>query len=71
MGSKLLKYVKNNYKNSNADLCTIFIERCLEYSKNTRYIALITMHSWMFLGSYSNLRKKIIDNISISSLVNL
>lgn len=71
MGDKLLKYSKEHFKNSYLDLCTIFIERCIRYSKDNGYTALITMHSWMFLSSYSELRYKIINNIYISNLVHL
>lgn len=71
MGSILSSYIKNKYNNSKSDLCTVFIERCLRYSKNNKYIAMITMHSWMFLGSYEKLREYLINNIYIDNLIHL
>lgn len=71
MSPGLSNYAKTNYQNSKSDLCTIFIDRCLKYSKNNKYVAMITMHSWMFLGSYEKLRENLIDNIHIYNLVHL
>ena len=76
MGSKgmskmLSNYIKKYYNNSKSDLCTVFIERCIRYSKNNKYIAMITMHSWMFLGSYEKLREYLIDNTYINNLIHL
>lgn len=76
MGSKgmsdtLLNYLKIDYPNSKSDLCSVFIERCVKYSKKNRYVSMITMHSWMFSGSYNKLRLNLIDNMSISSLIHL
>lgn len=71
MNPILNNYVKNIYSNSKSDLCTVFIERCLKFTKNNKYISMITMHSWMFLGSYEKLREYLIGNIYIHSLLHL
>ena len=71
MSSKLQNYIKLYYPKSKNDLCTIFIERCLAYTQKNRYTSMITMNSWMFQGSYENLRKYIINNINICNLIHL
>lgn len=71
MNEKLGDYVKKEYPNSKADLCTIFIEKCSELCKRERYTAMITMHSWMFLSSFENLRKEMIETKEIDTLVHL
>lgn len=71
MGTSLSEFVKKNYPDSKSDLYSVFIEKCIKYSKENRYLAMITMHSWMFLGSYESLRNKIINNLLVSSLVHL
>lgn len=71
MSLKLSNYAKKNYQDSKSDLCTMFIERSFKYSNSNKYIAMITMHSWMFLGSYEKLRENLITNIHIFSLVHL
>lgn len=67
----LKKYVEKNYKDSKSDLFAVFIEKCGQYTKEGRYTSMITMHSWMFLSSFENLRKNIIDKNEIDSMVHL
>lgn len=71
MNNKLVNYVKENYRNTKSDLCTIFIEKCLKYCENNKYVAMITMNSWMFLASYEDFREMLLNNIFISNLVHL
>lgn len=68
---KLKKYVEKNYKNTKSDLFAVFIEKCNEFTKKDRYTAMITMQSWMFLSSYEELRKIIIEKTSISNLIRI
>lgn len=53
-------YVQKHYPDSKSDLFAVFIERCHELNKKNGYQAMITMHSWMFLSSYENLRNKLL-----------
>ena len=71
MNTKLAKFVKNNYPDSRKDLYTVFIEKCLDFTKENKFTSMITMHSWMFLSSYEKLRMKIIDNYSFKSMIHL
>ena len=68
---KLKKYVEKNYKDTKSDLFAVFIEKCNEFTKKDRYTAMITMHSWMFLSSFENLRKIIIEKKEIQNLNHL
>lgn len=68
---KLKKYVEKNYKDTKSDLFAVFIEKCNEFTKKDRYTAMITMQSWMFLSSFENLRKIIIEKTEIQSLNHL
>ena len=63
---KLNDFVKKYYPNSKADLYSVFIEKCLDMAKNGGYQAMITQHSWMFLGSFEELRKKVKTYMSVS-----
>lgn len=69
--NKLQSYIKKHYPNSKSDLCTAFIEKSISYSKENKYISLITMNSWMFLGSYENFRTILINNLSIYNMLHL
>ena len=68
---KLKKYVERNYKDSKGDLFSVFIEKCNELTKKNRYTSMITMQSWMFLSSFENLRKIIVETKEIQSLNHL
>ncbi|WP_339008340.1 BREX-1 system adenine-specific DNA-methyltransferase PglX [Fusobacterium animalis] len=68
---KLKTYVEKNYKDSKSDLFAVFIERCNEFTKKNFYTSMITMQSWMFLSSFENLRKNIIEKTEIKSLNHL
>lgn len=59
IGAKLNTYVMRNYPDSKADMFAVFMEKCKAMLKINGYQAMITMHAWMFLASYENLRKKI------------
>ena len=68
---KLKTYVEKNHKDSKSDLFAVFIERCNEFTKKNCYTSMITMQSWMFLSSFENLRKNIIEKTEIISLNHL
>ncbi|MED4182082.1 BREX-1 system adenine-specific DNA-methyltransferase PglX [Priestia megaterium] len=76
MGAKgfnkiLNDYVKNHYPTSKYDLYAVFIERLFIFLKENGFNATINQHSWMFLGSYEKLRRNIINNSTIYSMVHL
>lgn len=66
MGIKLSDYVKRNYPDSKSDLFAVFIECCGQMTKKNGCQAMITQHSWMFLASYENIRKKISEKAIIN-----
>lgn len=55
---KLNTFTKNNYPDSKTDMFAVFIEKCISYTRKYGYTSMITMHTWMFLGSYEKLREK-------------
>ena len=68
---KMKKFVNNNYKEYSGDLFSVFIYRNLEFCKKDGYTAFMTPFVWMFIKTYINLRKFIIESKSISSLIQL
>lgn len=58
-GEKISSYVINNYPDSKADLFAVFIEKCNSLLRKSGIQSMITMHSWMFLASFEQLRAKI------------
>lgn len=65
------KWIKKNYPDVKSDLCTCFIERAFGFVKPCGYPTLITMQSWMFLGSFEKMRTKLIAEHSIVSMAHI
>ena len=69
---KTLKdFAKKYYKDYSKDLFSMFIYRNFNFCNEYGYNALMTPFVWMFIKNYENLRKFIINNKSISSLIQL
>ena len=71
LGKWMGAWVKKRYPEAYRDLCTSFIDRGFILSAEDGYSAMVTMQSWMFLGSFEKLRGKILHNHSISSMAHL
>ena len=70
-GPFMSRWVKKNYPDVKSDLCTCFIERGFNLAKDRGYAAMITMQSWMFLGSFEKMRSSLIEGKSILSMLHL
>ncbi|WP_341222004.1 BREX-1 system adenine-specific DNA-methyltransferase PglX [Polaribacter atrinae] len=71
MNKPLSDFVKANYPKSKADLMACFMEAGLAALKPKGFLGMINQHSWMFLGSYEDLRKELINNILLDTLLHL
>lgn len=65
------KWVKKHYPDVKSDLCTCFIERGFSLAKDRGYAAMVTMQSWMFLGSFEKMRSSLIGCKTIVSMAHL
>jgi len=65
---KLNDFVKKNYPISKSDLFSVFIEKSNLLTKDNRFFAMITQHSWMFLSSFEKLRFKILESDTINMI---
>ena len=64
-------WVKKNYPDVKSDLCTCFIERGHSLTADLGYAAMVTMQSWMFLGSFEKMRNKLIAEKGIVTMAHL
>lgn len=71
LNHNLKRFSEKNYPSSNNDLYSMFIERNLSLSLDSGYVGMITMQSWMYLKSFQELRKVILNNASLNSLLHL
>ena len=68
---QLKKFVDKEYKPYSGDLFSVFMYRNFEYCKTDGYSAFMSPFVWMFIKTYEQLRKYIINQKSITTLVQL
>lgn len=66
---KLKAFVNEKYKEYSGDLFSIFIYRNFLFCRKNGYSGFMTPFVWMFISSYERLRKLIIDEKTISTLI--
>lgn len=66
MNAKLSEFVKSKFPDSKSDLFACFIEKCGQLAKSHGFYAMITQHAFMFLSSYENLRKKLMQKTTVN-----
>ena len=71
MNGRLRVFAEENFPKSKSDLLAMFVERNLELVKGHGFIAMITMHSWMFLSAYDDLRSDLLNSSSLVTLAHL
>lgn len=69
MESHVKEYADVYYNNSKSDFYAMFMEA--QFCKQNGYIAIINMHSWMFLASFEKLREKLVLNRELITAVHL
>ncbi len=71
MDGALKKYVTTKYKDYSSDLFAVFIRRNFDLTEDNGYLGFMTPFVWMFIKSYEKLREYILNNKSISTLVQM
>ncbi|EPW4493846.1 BREX-1 system adenine-specific DNA-methyltransferase PglX [Vibrio parahaemolyticus] len=71
MSNQLKSFSSKYFKDSKSDLYSMFIERGFDLLKSSGVCSMVTMQSWMFLSSYKNLRKVILDNKTLESALHI
>lgn len=69
MSLNLKNYIQEHYKSVKSDLFSSFIIRNSLYGDENSYLGFMTPYVWMFISSYEELRKYIIEERDISSLI--
>lgn len=69
--SKLKEYIFSNYANYKGDLFSVFMYRNFLFCKPGGYSGFMTPMVWMFIQTYEKLRRYILDNKGISTLIQM
>ncbi len=69
MGGDIKSFLENHYPDAKSDIYASFIKACMEFSHDL--VAMINMHSFMFIKSFQDLRKFILQNANIETMAHL
>jgi type II restriction/modification system DNA methylase subunit YeeA len=74
MGSKgmnpyLKSFAKEAFPGSKSDLFAVFSERVISFVHANRFIGLMTPFTWMFIKSYETLRRRVVQENTLASLI--
>jgi Eco57I restriction-modification methylase len=55
----LQEFCEDNHPEAKADLCTCFVDRCMQFTGPSSSIAVVTPQNWLFLATYRSFRKSL------------
>lgn len=64
-------YIGKKYERVKGDVFSSFILRNYNFGKKEAYLGFMTPYVWMFISSYEDLRKFIIDNTNIETFIQM
>jgi len=72
MAPSLKQYASRYYKRCRPDLYAMFVERATTFAKQQGgNVSFVTMHSWMFLPSFEEFRRWLIENGTFENMAHL
>ena len=71
MNVVLKSWLDVNYQEGANDLFSAFIIRCSSMTYEMGLTGMITLHGWMFISTFSELREWVLKNLSFSSLIHI
>jgi len=69
MNAHLKDFAQANYPDSKSDLFAVFVEHIIKMTSPGGFIGLMSPFTWMFLSSYEKLRKHILNQNTLTSLI--
>ena len=71
MGNSLKEYINNKYKEVKTDLFSCFAIRNQYFCKDNGNLGLMTPSVWMFISTFEDFRRKIMNEMYITSFIQL
>ena len=71
MNPGLKGWLKGTFKSAKSDLMTCFMDRCHQLNRPAGYWSMINLPSWMFIGSYADLRTDFLSSQTLTSLLHV
>jgi hypothetical protein len=67
----LMGYCERVHPNGAADLATCFVERSVKFCREGGSSALVTPQNWLFLRTYKDLRKRLLEDVEWNAVARL
>ncbi|GAB0171669.1 BREX-1 system adenine-specific DNA-methyltransferase PglX [Lysinibacillus sp. CTST325] len=67
----LKDYININYSDSKSDIFSSFLEMCFNKINSNGILSFLTPFVWMYISDYEKLRKRILSEFTINSLIEL
>jgi hypothetical protein len=71
MNELLKNFIEKYYNNGKADLMTCFMQRCGDLIYSNCSYGMINLPSWLFLSSFEGMRKSLLKNYHINSMLHM
>ena len=71
MNIEIRDFAQTHFPDTKSDLFSIFIERCQFFGQISSNNGFVTPYVWMFISSYENTRRQLIENSTIQTLIQL
>ncbi|MDQ3607012.1 MAG: BREX-1 system adenine-specific DNA-methyltransferase PglX [Gemmatimonadota bacterium] len=71
MSARVKAYLDQELQLGRQDLFAAFMQRLILLPAASGYVGMITMHGWMFLKTYEDLRRRLLQSVSFRSLAHL
>ena len=62
MNEKLSDFLQKEYPKTKLEMYSAFIERCLDMTCEDGFLAMVTIHTWMFITSFEETRNILLNN---------
>ena len=69
--AEMKRFIDREYSDGKRDILAAFILRCVDFCRVDGFVGMLTMQSWMFLTSYTQLRLRLLKNIAIGTVAHL
>ncbi|MEI4516340.1 MULTISPECIES: BREX-1 system adenine-specific DNA-methyltransferase PglX [unclassified Stenotrophomonas] len=71
MNALVKAFAKENFPDAKSDLFACFIERGFLMARSHAFVSMVTMQGWMFLSSFENMRKKVLEEKTIFTMAQI
>lgn len=69
LNPKISRFLDRYYPTGKSELYSAFMLKCIDFVRTDGFVAMVTIHTWMFIRSFQSLRKEILDKTTVQSFL--